>query len=153
LEVEQLPDERWKGALAIKLNSFILGNVILRNTVNGYSDSFGILGIALENETVLKLKPELQLLPSFRFYAQKASRYFDEFMRHNPDEEYFTSDFDLSRFQTYTAGLGVKLNPRNRLIRKVILNTLVFRYNFMYRTNGLRAHTVSLVFQTEKNKN
>ncbi|MEW4925069.1 DUF3570 domain-containing protein [Algibacter sp. 2305UL17-15] len=152
LGVEQLPNERWKGALALKLNSFVLGNLILKNGLQGYADNFGILGFSMENETVIKLKPELQLLPNFRFYTQKASKYFDEFMQHDSADAFFTSDFDLSNFQTYNAGLGLKVIPHNNIKRKSILNTMVFRYNFMYRSNGLRAHIISISFQTEKNK-
>ncbi len=150
--VEQLPAERWKGAMAVKWNSFVLGNVILRNVVNGYADNFGITGVSIENETVIKLKPEFQILPNFRFYTQSASKYFNTFMQHDSNDAFFTSDFDLSEFQTYTAGLGIKVNPYNSLLRKLILNTLIFRYSFMYRSNGLRAHIFSLTFQTEKNK-
>ncbi|MFD2726741.1 DUF3570 domain-containing protein [Hyunsoonleella rubra] len=153
LGVEQLPDERWKGALAVKWNRFLLGNIILKNVLNGYADNFGIVAVSFENETVIKLKPEFQLLPNIRFYTQKGSKYFDEFMQHDVNSEFYTSDFDLSEFQTYNAGLGIKLNPHNSLKRKRLLNAIVIRYNFMYRSNGLKAHIFSFSLQTESYRN
>jgi hypothetical protein len=44
--------------------------------VNTYADNFGILGLALENETVIKLNAHWTLTPGFRFYLQKGSIYF-----------------------------------------------------------------------------
>jgi hypothetical protein len=153
--VEQLPDKRFKGALALRLNSFVGGNIILKNTINGYADNFGIAAFSIENETALKLKPYLTLLPNARFYMQKASPYFAGYREHKSDEEFYTSDFDLSAFQTYNIGIGLKYSPFKYLGKKLAFNTSVFRYNYMYRSNNLSAHIFSLVLQTEyyKKKN
>jgi hypothetical protein len=146
LAVENLPNQRYKGALALKLNSFVGGRFILRNTINGYVDNFGIQAIAIENETAIKLKPFLVLLPNFRFYAQNGTKYFAPYMEHQSGEEYYTSDYDLSKFETYNVGIGLKHTFHKN--RGQVARTFILRYNFLYRTNDLKAHSFSLIFQS-----
>lgn len=149
VSVEQLPDTRWKGTLALQLNSFLGGRVILKNTLQGYTDSFGIRGWTAENETVIKLNPEVSLMPNVRFYTQTGSRYFAPYRVHNQRSTFHTSDYDLAPLQTYQVGFGIKYAPFKALAKSWVFNTGLFRYSFMYRSNGLTAHTFSLTFQTE----
>ena len=81
--------------------------VVLRNSITGYMDDFGIMAIALENETALKLRHDLSLTPGARWYAQTASPYFAPYAQHDAAQEFYTSDYDLSAIQTITASLGV----------------------------------------------
>jgi hypothetical protein len=146
--VEQLPDKRYKGALALQLNRFVGGRVVLKNTINGYTDNFGITAFSIEHETALKLKPGLTLLPNARFYTQKATRYFAGYGKHSILEQFYTSDYDLSGFQTYSIGIGLKCSPYN-LSSGPQFKTLLLRYNFMHRSNNLAAHIFSISFQNE----
>jgi len=73
-------------------------------------------------------------------------------MKHNSNDIFYTSDFDLSNFQTYNAGIGLKYSPYKYLSRQMIFNSFLIRYNFMYRTNGLSAHIFSISFRTEWRK-
>ncbi len=148
LAVENLPNERIKGSLAFKLNTFSGGFVILKNTVNGYVDNFGIVGFAIENETAIKVKPFFTLLPNFRTYSQKSSVYFAPYKEHHIDETFFTSDYDLSAFQSFEIGLGIKYQPQKYLIKRLVSNSFIFRYNFLYRSNNLNAHILSLIIHT-----
>ncbi len=150
--VEQLPKRRWKEALALRLNSFAGGRVVLKNTVNSYADNFGILAFSLENETAIKLRHDLILLPNARFYSQTASAYFAPYSIHRSDEKYYTSDFDLSKMQTYNAGIGLKFFPYKYIKKRMIFNGMIFRYNFLYTSYNLTAHIFSVVFQTEFHK-
>ncbi len=151
VQVEQFPDQRWKGSLAIKLNSFIGGRVILKNSVNPYTDSFGILAISLEHETAVKLNPEFTLLSNVRWYKQRASMYFKPYEEHLPSETYFTSDYDLSDYYTYQLGVGAKYNPVGKPEKKWSSRSVLFRYNFLHRSNGLDAHMISVAFLMERN--
>jgi hypothetical protein len=150
--VEQLPKERYKGALALRLNTFVGGNVIFKNTIDGYTDNFGIEAFSFENETALKLKHFLTLLPNFRIYTQKGSRYFAPYKEHKTTETYYTSDYDLSSFQTYNIGIGFKYSPQEYLTKRFLFNDLIIRYNYLHRTNNLNAHIISLIIQTTKFK-
>jgi len=146
LKVEQLPYERWKGGIAFRLNSFVGGAIILKNTVNLYSDSFGIRALTTQNETSIKITPVLIVTPHFRFYVQQGSRYFAGYGEHERTERYFTSDYDLSSFETYTMGIGLK----KRFVHKSALQTVALRYSYMHRSNGLQAHIISTSFQLDK---
>lgn len=150
--VEQLPKERWRFAFAFKLNSFIGGRVVVKNAISPYLDNFGVLSLALQNETLLKLNHKLFLLSNIRVFAQKESFYFNKIFAHDKNELYYTSDFDLSTFQTLDLGLGLKLVPDQSNSKKVFFNSLTIRYNFMYNTRGLIGHMVSLAIQTEWKK-
>jgi hypothetical protein len=149
LRVENLPAERWKSALAVRWNTFVGGNWVLKNTIDAYRDNWGIVGIAFENETSLKLKNEVMLLANARFYTQSSSPYFNAYQRHLPTESFYTSDFDLSRFELYQIGTGIKFKPYRYWSKKMVFNFLIFRYNFMYRSNGLQAHILSLSMQMD----
>ena len=151
-EVEMLPDKRFKFGLGLKMNAFVGGRFILKNTLNGYADSFGINVLSLENETAIKLKSFLTLLPSARFYLQKGSPYFAPYLQHVKDDDFHTSDYDLSSFQTFGGGFGVKYKPHKYLGKKTLFRTLILRYNFFHRTDGLQAHTISVVFDVEVKK-
>lgn len=152
LAVENLPNERLKGALAIKLNSFVGDKIVLKNNIEGYKDNFGIKSFALENETAIKINQTFTVMPNIRFYSQTASNYFAAYKIHKSEEQFYTSDYDLSQFQTYSLGVGVRYSPLEFINKTNKFNTMIFRYNFTYRSNNLTAHTFSMIFQTEFRK-
>lgn len=152
LGVEQLPEERWKAGLAIKWNSFVAGNMILRNTLDAYKDSWNITAISLSNETVIKVKRNLSLIPNLRFYMQKGTPYFKPYKMHASNETYFTSDYDLSNLNSINVGMGFKYMPYSQLTRKWLFNNLQFNYSYYRRSDGLQAHIFTLAFQIEKEK-
>ncbi len=155
-KVENLPGQRFKAALGIKANSFIGGRSVLKNSVDAYADDFGILGLAIENETAVKISRILTLTPLSRIYFQKGSRYFAPYKEHRIDELYYTSDYDLSGFMTLKLGMGMRLAPFKQMGKNNVFNEWVLRYAYLYRSNGLHAHMVSFVFnmthQTGKKK-
>lgn len=150
--VEQLPQERIKGALGIQLNSFIGGRIIVKNLVNFYRDNFDIEGLTIDHETLFKLKPVLTLTGSVRFYTQKAAQYFKPYRQHDSQAEFYTSDYDLADFQTYNLGFGLKYKPSNYQAKKVLFSLIDFKYSYLSRSNGLSAHILSVVFNLEQNK-
>jgi hypothetical protein len=150
--VEQLPKSRWKGALTLRLNSFAEGQFILKNSISGYADNFGISAFSFENETAIKLRHDITLLPNLRFYTQTGSVYFAPYGIHKSNEAYYTSDFDLSEIQTYSAGIGLKFSPFKFLSKRMMFHGMVLRYNFLYRSNDLTAHIFSIVLQTDFQK-
>ncbi len=153
LGVEQLPNERFKGAVAARWNSFITGNVILKNSLGFYTDNFGVTAFSIGNETAFKISPIISLMPNVRFYSQQGSHYFKGYKEHNSRDEFFTSDYDYATIETYRAGLGFRYNPGDYLSKRFKFNSLLFRYSFYYRTNGLTAHIFTLAFRTTLDRN
>jgi len=143
--VEFLPNERLKLGLGLKLNSFVFGNVILKNLVSGYRDSFGVIALAIENQTSIKIKPTLILQPHLRFYTQKGSSYFKPYMQHDSNERFYTSDYDLSTLNTISGGLGIKYNPILLKNKKFFFDAFSIKYTFLRRSNNLTAHIVSTI--------
>ncbi len=152
LAVEQLPDSRLKGTLALKLNTFVKGNLILKNSINGYVDNFGVVAISFANETAVKVNPFLTLLPNARFYTQRGAPFFEKKGQHSSSDEFYTSDYDYADSQTYNVGMGLKYSPFRQLSKRMKFNSFLFRYNFMYRSDGLTAHIFSVAFLAELTK-
>lgn len=150
--VENLPNQRLKLALALKWNSFRGGNIVLKNTLEAYSDNFGILALGFENETSVKLKNGIVLSPFARFYAQTASNYFAPYAVHSPDQLYYCSDYDFSRFYSLKSGLEVKLNNHFALRKNWLLKQCQIRYAYYYRNDGLFAHIISLGINLQHHK-
>lgn len=148
--VEQLPDQRFKTSIGLKLNQYIGNNLVLKNSINPYLDSWGILGISLQNETAIRLNQLWTLLPNARFYAQRGTSYFAPYGQHQTDDEYYTSDYDLADNQTYSVGIGGRFYPYTKLGKRSYINQMTLRYNYMYRSNGLTAHIMSLSIQLER---
>ena len=152
LVVEKLPGKRLRAALAFRWNTFAGGAAIIKNQLNAYADNFGIRALTLENETVLKLSPTYALMPNLRFYMQNGSPYFAGYKIHTADESFYSSDYDLSNLNTFTAGLGVRISPQHYLSKKHVFNAMIIRYNYMIRSDELKAHYFSVVFQTSRYK-
>lgn len=150
--VENLPKNRYKASLGLKWNQFVGSRFVLKNTINPYIDNWGITAISIENETAIKLNAIWTLIPNARFYIQQGSRYFAGYKEHLPNEEFYTSDYDLSDSQTYNLGMGVKFSPFKEFIRNYYFNNLTLRYNYMHRNDGLSGHILTLSFQIEKQK-
>ncbi len=147
--VEDFPREKVKMAMGLRLNSFAGGGVIFKNSIKGYTDSFGVNSISLENETVIKLTPLWAIMPTLRWYKQGDSRYFAPFEQHDPNEEFHTSDFDLSKFTSYSIGLGVKYSPGGKWGDNGVFNVVTFRYNYFDRSTNLQSHTFTLAAQAD----
>jgi len=152
LAVEQLPNERWKLSMAIKWNRFLGGRVILRNTLQFYSDNFGIRSITFENETAVKISPSLTLTPQIRIAIQQGSRYFAGYKEHESTEQFYTSDYDLSTFRNLSAGGSILYRPSENLSRKLWIQSLKLRYQYNHRSNNLVGHIFSLVIGLQNEK-
>ncbi len=146
LKVENLPGRRLKGILGLKWNTFAGGRVILKNSIDMYADNFGVMNFALENETAVKWKRFLTIIPFARISFQEASGYFAPYKAHEADERYYTSDYDLSGFYTVKAGLAARYAPFRTMGKYNIFNEFTLRYAYYNRSNGLHAHIVSCVF-------
>ncbi len=144
-KVENLPGLRIKALLGLKANSFVGGRTILKNGLEVYGDNFGVRSIAVENETAIKINRKLTLSPFVRVCFQEGARYFAPYNAHNIDETYYTSDYDLSDFRTYKAGLGIRYAPFKSMGKNNMFNEWGLRYAYLHRTNGLHAHIISCV--------
>ncbi|MDX8340424.1 DUF3570 domain-containing protein [Draconibacterium sp. IB214405] len=106
-DIEQLPDSRFKIALGARLNYFVNHRVTLRTYYRYYTDDWGITSHTASLEIPVKITDKFTIYPSYRFYNQTAADYFAPYNEHLSTEEYYTSDYDLSKFSANNYGFGV----------------------------------------------
>ncbi|PSL44287.1 uncharacterized protein DUF3570 [Chitinophaga niastensis] len=145
LKVENLPRERWKIPLGIQLNVFTGNNVIIRSYYRFYRDNFGITAHTLQVETPVKISPAFTLSPLARFYTQTAVRYFRPYKQHDIQESFYTSDYDLSHFNSYKLALTARYSLFKPLFGKYSFQDMELRYAFYKRSDQLTAHIISLL--------
>ncbi|WP_127140601.1 DUF3570 domain-containing protein [Flagellimonas marinaquae] len=145
-DIERLPNNRLKIPIGIRLNQYITENLVLRSYYRYYFDNWGITGHTLNAELALKLAQKFTLYPNYRLYTQTAADYFAPFEQHLSTEEFYTSDFDLSKFSARQVGLGLKYTDifTKSHIWKFGLKNLTLDYNYYNRNTGLKAHIISL---------
>lgn len=153
--IEQLPDNRLKIPIGLRFNYYALDNLIMRSYYRYYWDDFGIQAHTMELELPIKITSSWILGPFYRYHTQTAANYFAPIRTHLSTEDFYTSDYDLSGFQSHKYGLSLRYSPLYGLLRSTpILDTekiLMLKYMEMRlgiydRTTGLRATFVSLNF-------
>jgi hypothetical protein len=142
--VENLPDSRIKVPLGMRLNYFAGDRFIFRSYYRYYRDSWGMDAHTIELETTVKITPFFSLTPFYRYYEQQDVRYFQKYKEHSANEEFYTSDYDLSTFKSNMVGAGMRLAPPGGLLGLKRFNTLEIRYGHYERSTGLNANIISL---------
>jgi hypothetical protein len=143
--VENLPRQRFRFPIGAKLNSFVGNSFIVNTYYRFYADDFGILASTFEAETFWKINAFVTPSILFRFYNQTASSYFRPYMKNSLEDVYYTSDYDLSKFHSFEAGAGVRLSLLKNL-GNWSFDEVDLRYNYYWRSDGLRAHYLSTCF-------
>jgi hypothetical protein len=81
------------------------------------------------------------LTPFVRTYAQSQANYFNPYGEHEVTQEFYTSDYDLSKFTSYKAGFGATYAPIVGKVRR--FREVEIRYAFYQRSDGMVAHTLT----------
>lgn len=154
LRVENLPKQRFKFPLSIKLNAFLGKRFILKSQYSFYADNFGIIANAIELQGAIKIVPQFTLSPFVRVYHQSGSKFFKPYKEHLTNETFYTSDYDLSPMNTYKAGVELKIMPMGKRQSKLSFDNIILRYAYYYRSNQLHCHmlTFGISLSHEKNK-
>ena len=141
---ENLPDTRMKIPLGFRANYFIGDKVILRSFYRYYHDDWGLTAHTLELETPVKVTPFFSITPFYRYYKQTAVDYFAPYKSHTSADQYYTSNYDLSAFNSNFYGAGIRLTPPKGVFGIQRLSMLELRYGHYTRTNGLKSDIVSM---------
>ncbi|MEL6591770.1 MAG: DUF3570 domain-containing protein, partial [Bacteroidota bacterium] len=150
-QIEKFPLWRFKYPIGMRLNWFATDWMVVRSYYRYYFDSFDIRAHSLRLEVPLKLHLSLTLLPYYRFHTQTAAYFFAPFGQHLAASDFYTSDFDLSAFQSHRLGMGLRFAPLYGLARfragnqrVAMFKSLGLRYAYYTRSDGLYAHIFSL---------
>ena len=144
VHVEALPSSRWKFPLGFRANYFIGDKFILRSWFRNYHDSWGINSNAIQLETVIKLTPFFSFTPFYRYYQQSAVDYFAPYQVHTAADDYFTSNYDLSKFNSHFFGGGFRIAPPQGIFKLRRFNSVELRYGHYERSTALHSDIVSL---------
>lgn len=142
--IENLPDTRMKIPLGIRANYFIGDKVILRSFYRYYHDDWGLSAHTIDLETPVKITPFLSVTPFYRYYTQSAVDYFAAYKVHTAADKYFTSNYDLSKFNSNFYGAGIRMSPPKGVFGVQRLNMLELRYGHYTRSNGLTSNIISM---------
>ncbi|HXS57035.1 MAG TPA: DUF3570 domain-containing protein [Hanamia sp.] len=144
---ENLPDNRYKLPVAIRVNYFAGDRFIIRTFYRYYTDNWGINANTAEVEIPVKLTSFVSISPFYRFNSQKGTRYFAPYGQHSIDETYYTSDYDLSTLQSNFFGTGLRLAPPKGVFGYQHLASLELRFGHYIQSTGLHSNIVTLHLQ------
>ncbi|WP_053978371.1 DUF3570 domain-containing protein [Mangrovimonas xylaniphaga] len=148
-DVERLPDSRFKIPIGGRLNYFFNEKLTLRTYYRFYSDDWGITSHTASVELPYKIGDKFTLYPIYRYYTQTAADYFAPYEEHLSTEEFYTSDYDLSKFNSNQFGVGFNYTDifTSFHIWKAGLKSIDFRYGYYKRSDGLSANIFSTGFK------
>lgn len=141
---ENVPSKRTKIPVGMRANYFLGDNVVLRGFYRYYWDDWDMKSQTASLEVSYKLSPFISLAPSYRYYAQTAANFFNVYKAHSISEVFYSSDYDLSKFDSSMIGLNARFSNLDKKFLVIQLQTLEVRYSYYKRSTGLDAHIVSL---------
>jgi hypothetical protein len=142
--VENLPDSRRKLPLGVRANLFLGDRFVLRSFYRYYMDDWGLKAHTIDFELPVKITSFVSVSPFYRYYTQNAIDNFAPYAMHNTTETFYTSDYDLSKFNSHFWGTGLRLSPPNGVFKIKNWNSLELRYGHYNRSEGLNSNIVSL---------
>jgi hypothetical protein len=143
-KVETLPDKRTKIPFGLRASYFMGDRFILRAFYRYYMDDWGIKAHTLNLELPIKLSPFVSLSPFYRYYTQTAADYFAPYGAHSIAEPFYSSDYDLSAFNSQFFGAGLRLMPAKGVFRIAHFTMLELRYGHYTRSTGLSSDIITL---------
>ena len=144
VHIENLPSSRLKIPLGLRANYFLGDKIILRTWYRNYRDDWGINSNAVQLETVVKIGSFFSVTPFYRFYQQSAADQFAAYKIHTAVDDFYTSNYDLSKFNSNFYGAGFRTAPPKGVFKLQHLNSLELRYGHYQKTNGMNSDIISL---------
>jgi len=142
--IEKLPSSRFKLPLGFRLNYFLGDNIIIRSYYRYYQDNWGIKSNTIGLEVPYKITPFFSISPFYRFYQQSAAKYFAPYEQHSPTDEYYTSNYEYSKFNSQFFGVGFRIAPPKGVFGWQGLHDMEIRYGHYSQTTDLVSDVVSV---------
>lgn len=141
---EYLPDNRFKIPLAVRASYFLGDNIIIRAYYRYYTDDWKLTSHTTDLEVPVKISPFFSLSPFYRYYTQSAVKYFKAYGEHTGTEEFYTSNYDLSKFNSSFYGMGIRLAPPKGVFGIKHFSALEIRYGHYSRSTNLTSDIISI---------
>lgn len=144
--VELLPSSRFKLPIGGRLSYFLNDLMILRTYFRYYYDDWGVNAYTGSLEIPIKISNKFTVVPMYRYYTQSAADYFYAKETALSTYEYYTSDYDLSKFDSNQYGFGITYKDifTQSKVWKFGLKSISFRFNQYERSTGLSASIFTL---------
>ena len=144
-DIERLPSTRFKMAVGGRVNYYLNEFLVLRTFYRYYMDDWGITSNTASIEIPVKVINKITFYPTYRFYNQTGADYFAPYEAHLSTEDFYTSDYDLSRFIAHQYGLGIRYtdNFTKVHIRNWGLKTADLKFSQYQRDSGFKAMLLS----------
>ena len=148
-DIERLPSTRTKYPIGARFNYYINQFLVIRTYYRYYYDNWGINSHTLSLELPIKIGSRFTVYPSYRYYTQTAADYFFSFQTALSTNQFYTSDNDLSAFNSNQYGIGVSYTDifAGFHIGKLGLKNIDFKYNYYARNTTYNAGFFSLGFK------
>ncbi|MDR3716461.1 MAG: DUF3570 domain-containing protein [Puia sp.] len=140
--IENLPSQRFKFPIGLRLNYFLGDRVILRTYYRFYVDNWGLVSHTASLEVPVKITPFFSISPFYRYYTQTAANYFAPYEKHSEQDTYYTSNYALAAFSSQSFGAGLRLAPPRGILGS--LNMIEIRYGHYTQTTDLVSDVISL---------
>jgi len=140
--IENLPSQRFKLPVGLRLNYFLGDKIIIRGYYRFYADSWGMMSHTASIEVPYKITPFFSVSPFYRWYTQTAADYFAAYGKHTTADEYYTSNYALANFSSQLFGAGIRIAPPNGILGA--LSTMEIRYGHYTQTTDLVSDIISL---------
>ncbi|AWH85471.1 hypothetical protein HYN59_10235 [Flavobacterium album] len=141
---EKLPDNRLKIPIGLRANYFLGDNIIIRAYYRYYTDDWNLTSHNADLEVPVKISPFFSVSPFYRYYTQTAAKYFDAYKKHDSQDEFYTSNYDLSKFNSSFYGMGFRFAPVNGVFGIKHFNMLEIRYGHYTRSNNLTSDIITI---------
>ena len=141
---EKLPDSRMKIPVGIRASYFLGDKFILRGYYRYYTDDWGLHSHTANLEVPIKINPFLSVSPFYRFYSQTAIKYFEAYGVHTAQDNYYSSNYDLSRFNSHFIGAGLRITPANGVFGMQHFNMIELRYGHYAKNIGMNANSITM---------
>lgn len=150
--VERLPDSKYRIPAALRLNYFLGDRIVFRTFYRYYWDTFGVEAHTINLEVPIKITNFVAFQPFYRIHIQQGSTYFAAYMEHDPNQEYYTSDYDLSSFTSHFLGAGLRYSPALGIgkfkLKKTARKSFIFsgiqlRGGSYHRSDGMKSMLLS----------
>lgn len=149
-DIERLPGTRFKIPIGARFNYYINERLTLRTYYRFYSDDWGVQSHTASVELPIKISDKFTLYPTYRYYTQTKADYFAPFEQNLSTQKFYTSDYDLSEFNSNQYGFGISYTDifTKFKIWKFGLKTIDLKYSSYERNTGLKSGIASLGFKS-----
>lgn len=141
---EKLPSNRVKIPVGLRASYFFGDKFIIRAYYRFYTDNWGLNSHTASIELPVKITPFISVSPFYRFYNQAAVKYFAPYQQHTAADEYRTSNYDLSAFNSNFFGAGLRFAPPKGIFGLKRFNMLELRYGHYAKNNEFNSDIISL---------